>query len=102
MVFGHFMVKFSVAFSPIMDSLSLPLDLADLQLRFDPLLQAITTGPFLQNIKPSTTADAVAVLLFLLTSLGYLTRGRLWDKADPHHFVCITLFEFPTTIVSVL
>ncbi|OAL06854.1 cytochrome P450 reductase 2 [Phaeosphaeriaceae sp. SRC1lsM3a] len=42
---------------------------------------------FLNNFKPTSTADGVAVLLFILTCLGYITRGRLWDGPDPHYHV---------------
>ncbi|KAL6706844.1 hypothetical protein ACN47E_004987 [Coniothyrium glycines] len=75
-----------------MESLNLPLDLSELQSQLHPLLKTISTTPFLQNVKPSSTADGVAVLLFLLASFGYITRGRLWDKADPNHYV---YFERP-------
>ncbi|KAJ4342800.1 hypothetical protein N0V95_006857 [Ascochyta clinopodiicola] len=70
-----------------MESLSFPVDLSDLQTKLNPLLQAILASPAVQNAKPSSTADGVAVLLFLLSALGYLTRGRVWDKPDPHHGV---------------
>ncbi|OAL49325.1 cytochrome P450 reductase 2 [Pyrenochaeta sp. DS3sAY3a] len=44
------------------------------------------------DIRPSTTADSIAFLLFLFTTLGYLTHGRIWDKSDPHYHV---YFERP-------
>ncbi|XPT02208.1 NADPH--hemoprotein reductase [Ascochyta lentis] len=70
-----------------MESLSFPVDLSDLQSKLNPLLQSIFASPAVQSAKPSSTADGVAVLLFLLSALGYLTRGRVWDKPDPHHGV---------------
>ncbi|KAH7348232.1 cytochrome P450 reductase 2 [Pyrenochaeta sp. MPI-SDFR-AT-0127] len=75
-----------------MESFSLPLDLTDLQSRLNTLLQTLSTSSLLQNIKPSTTADGLAILLFLLTSLGYITRGRIWDKPDSHYHI---YFERP-------
>ncbi|KAF2658340.1 cytochrome P450 reductase 2 [Lophiostoma macrostomum CBS 122681] len=41
--------------------------------------------PILDNLKPSSPADGVAVFLFLLSALGYLTRGRIWDRPDPYY-----------------
>jgi NADPH-ferrihemoprotein reductase len=68
-----------------MESLSFPVDLSDLRTTLNPLLQSILASPAVQSAKPSSTADGVAVLLFLLSALGYITRGRVWDKPDPHH-----------------
>jgi NADPH-ferrihemoprotein reductase len=70
-----------------MDCLSFPLNLSDLQTKLNPLFQTILASPAVQNAKPSSTADGVVVLLFLLSALGYLTHGRVWDKPDPHHGV---------------
>jgi NADPH-ferrihemoprotein reductase len=70
-----------------MESFSLPLDVLDLQSQLDPLLRVLNTSSVIDSLKPSTTADGLAVLLLLFTSLGYLTRGRTWDKPDPHHYV---------------
>lgn len=52
--------------------------------RFIGYLQTVVS---LHNIKPTSTADGIAVLLFFLTCLGYITRGRLWDETDPHYHV---------------
>ena len=68
-----------------MESLSFPVDFSDLQTKLNPIFQSILASPAVQNAKPSSTADGVAVLLFLLSALGYLTHGRVWDKPDPHH-----------------
>jgi NADPH-ferrihemoprotein reductase len=68
-----------------MGSLSFPIDLSDLQTKLNPFLQTIIASPAVQSAKPSSTADGVAILLFLLSALGYLTRGQVWDKPDPHH-----------------
>ncbi|KZM23130.1 NADPH--hemoprotein reductase [Ascochyta rabiei] len=68
-----------------MESLSFPVDLSDLQTKLNPLLQSLLASPAVQSAKPSSTADGVAILLFLLSALGYLTHGRVWDKPDPHH-----------------
>src|SRR5690242_21076315 len=68
-----------------MESLSFPIDFSDLQTKLNPLFQTILASPVLQSAKPSSPADGVAVFLFLLSALGYLTHGRVWDKPDPHH-----------------
>ncbi|KAJ4370359.1 hypothetical protein N0V83_004877 [Neocucurbitaria cava] len=80
-----------------MERFSLSVDLSDLQSRLHPLLHTISTSSLLQNIKPSTTVDGLAVLSFLLTLLVYLTRGWIWDKADPHYNV---YFERPQVVDS--
>ncbi|KAF2793772.1 cytochrome P450 reductase 2 [Melanomma pulvis-pyrius CBS 109.77] len=51
--------------------------------------------PLLHTIQPASTADGVAVLLFLLSALGYITRGRIWDKSDPNYRV---YFERPQVL----
>lgn len=68
-----------------MGSLSFLIDLSDLQTKLNPLFQTIIASPTVQSAKPSSTADGVAILVFLLSALGYLTRGRVWDQPDPHH-----------------
>jgi NADPH-ferrihemoprotein reductase len=73
--------------SAVMDSFTLPVDMSDLKSQLNPLLQALSATPVLSSLKPSTTADGLAAFLFLLTSLGYLTRGRIWDKPDPNYHV---------------
>ena len=70
-----------------MKSFTLPFDISDLSSQLNPLLHSLGIAPVIDNLKPSTTADALAALLFLLASLGYLTRGRIWDKPDPYHYV---------------
>ncbi|KAG9196523.1 NADPH-ferrihemoprotein reductase [Alternaria panax] len=52
----------------------------------------MSSTPVFSSLKPSTTADGLAALIFLLTSLGCLTRGRIWDKPDPNYHV---YFERP-------
>nr|ABW86976.1 cytochrome P450 reductase 2 [Curvularia lunata] len=37
------------------------------------------------TLKPASTADTVAVILLFLSAWGYFTRGRIWDKPDPHY-----------------
>lgn len=69
----------------IMESFSFPVDLSSLQTRLNPLLQSILASPAVQSAKPSSTTDGLAVFLFLLSALGYLTHGRVWDRPDPHH-----------------
>ena len=71
----------------IMDSLSLPFDMSELRSQLNPLLQALSTTPVFSSLKPSTAADGLAAFLFLLTSLGFITRGRIWDKPDPNYHV---------------
>ncbi|KAI4918178.1 hypothetical protein J4E90_002559 [Alternaria incomplexa] len=75
-----------------MNSLSLPFDMSELRSHLNPLLQALSTTPVFSSLKPSTAADGLAAFLFLLTSLGYITRGRIWDKPDPNYHV---YFERP-------
>lgn len=70
-----------------MESLSFPVDLSDFQTRLNPLLQSFLASPAVQNAKPASVADGVALLLFILSALGYLTHGHVWDKPDPHHGV---------------
>ena len=70
-----------------MGSLSFLIDLSDLQTKLTPFFQTILASPALQSAKPSSTADGVAILIFWLSTFGYLTRGRVWDKPDPHHGV---------------
>ncbi|CAG5183733.1 uncharacterized protein ALTATR162_LOCUS10727 [Alternaria atra] len=66
--------------------------MSDLRSQLNPLLQALNTAPIFSSLKPSTTADGLAAFLFLLASLGYLSRGRIWDKPDPNYHV---YFERP-------
>lgn len=75
-----------------MESFSFPIDISELQSTLHPLLRTIHTSSLYQTLKPSSTADGVAVLLFLLSAFGYLTRGRVWDKPDPYYKV---YFERP-------
>ncbi|KAF2737839.1 cytochrome P450 reductase 2 [Polyplosphaeria fusca] len=48
--------------------------------------------PVLQALRPSSPADGVALILFLLSSFACLTRGRLWQKPNPFHHI---YFERP-------
>lgn len=68
-----------------MASQSFPMDFSDIHTRLSPLFQTILAAPAVQSAKPSSTADGVAVFLFLLSAFGYLTRGQVWDRPDPHH-----------------
>ncbi|KAH7132467.1 cytochrome P450 reductase 2 [Dendryphion nanum] len=47
----------------------------------------------LQALKPQSPADGIAVFIFLLYALGYVSRGRLWDKPDPHHNVWFQIVQ---------
>jgi NADPH-ferrihemoprotein reductase len=85
--------------SAVMDSFSLPVDIPDLRSQLNPLLQALSTTPVFSSLKPSTTADGLAALLFLLTSLGYLARGRIWDKPDPNYHVRKPLLHQSVSLV---
>jgi NADPH-ferrihemoprotein reductase len=80
-----------------MDSFSLPVDMSDLRSQLNPLLQALNTAPIFSSLKPSTTADGLAAFLFLLASLGYLSRGRIWDKPDPNYHVRRQLLHEPAS-----
>ncbi|KAF2031749.1 cytochrome P450 reductase 2 [Setomelanomma holmii] len=75
-----------------MDALNIRFNHYELHSTINPVLQALQESPHLQILKPSSTADGLAVLLFLLASVGYLTRGRFWDKRDPCYQV---YFERP-------
>jgi NADPH-ferrihemoprotein reductase len=75
-----------------MEALNIPYDLSELHQTINPLLKSLPLSPLVDTLKPSSVADGLAVFLFFLTSLGYLTRGRVWDKRDPHYHV---LFEKP-------
>lgn len=70
-----------------MESFSFPVDLSDLQTKLNPFFQTILASPAVQSAKPSSAADGIAVFFFLLSALGYLTHGRVWDKPDPHHSI---------------
>ncbi|KAF2255267.1 cytochrome P450 reductase 2 [Trematosphaeria pertusa] len=78
-----------------METLNFPIDVSGLQSTLHPLLQTIKSSPIIDTLKPSTTADSVAVLLFLLSALGYLTRGRVWDRPDPNYKI---YFERPQLV----
>lgn len=67
-----------------METLTFPLDIDRLESTLNPLLR--TYHPSF-TLKPSSVADGVAALLFLFSALGYVTRGRLWDKPDPNYKV---------------
>jgi NADPH-ferrihemoprotein reductase len=75
-----------------MESLNFSTDISGLQSTLHPLLQTIQTSPIYESLKPSTAADGVAIVLFLLSAASYLTRGRVWDKPDPYYKV---YFERP-------
>jgi NADPH-ferrihemoprotein reductase len=51
--------------------------------------------PLLHTLQPASTADGVAFFLFLLSALGYITRGRFWDRSDPNYKV---YFERPQVL----
>ena len=70
-----------------MESFRFPLDVSELQSTLNPVLRVFQSSPVLDTLKPSSTADGFAAFLFLLSALGYITRGRLWDKPDPNYSV---------------
>ncbi|RAR05778.1 cytochrome P450 reductase 2 [Stemphylium lycopersici] len=70
-----------------MESLNLPVEMSELKSHLNPLLQALGTPPRIDALKPASAADSLALVLFLLTSFGYLTRKWTWDKPDPHYHV---------------
>ena len=51
--------------------------------------------PLFQTLHPTSTADGVALLLFFLSALGYVTRGHVWDKPDPNYKI---YFERPQVL----
>jgi NADPH-ferrihemoprotein reductase len=69
-----------------METFTLPV-VSELQSTLNPLLQTLQSSPILDALTPSRSTDGVAAFLFLLSALGYITRGRLWDKPDPHYKV---------------
>lgn len=75
-----------------MDNLSTVSDFSP----FGGLLQNVSS---LHKLQPQSTADSVAVLLFVLTCLGYFTRGRFWDEPDPHYHV---YFDRPQTAATTI
>ncbi|KAJ4344678.1 uncharacterized protein N0V89_012422 [Didymosphaeria variabile] len=70
-----------------MESFTFPIDVSELQSTLNPLLRTLQSSPIFDTIKPSSAADGIAAFLFLLSALGYVTRGRLWDKPDPNYKV---------------
>ncbi|KAF2475055.1 cytochrome P450 reductase 2 [Lindgomyces ingoldianus] len=41
--------------------------------------------PYIERFRPASTVDGVALIFFILVTFGYLTRGQLWEKPDPHY-----------------
>lgn len=68
-------------------STALPFDLFDLHSKLNPILRALYDSQSLGKLKPSSAADGLALLAFLFTSLGYLSRGYVWDKPDPDYHI---------------
>jgi len=75
-----------------MESFNSTIDISKLQSTLQPLLHTFQASPIFGSLKPSTAADSAAIVLFLLSAVGYLTRGRIWDKPDPYYKV---YFERP-------
>ncbi|KAF2683390.1 cytochrome P450 reductase 2 [Lentithecium fluviatile CBS 122367] len=75
-----------------MDSFNLSPNILELQSTLHPLLKTLQISSTLESLKPSTAADGVAIVLFLLSAFGYLTRGRVWDRPDPFYKI---YFERP-------
>jgi NADPH-ferrihemoprotein reductase len=79
--------------------------LLDLQLVFNSLFQLVQSPTLPHNLLPSSIADILAVLIFTLTTLGYVTRGRYWDRPDPHYHAYfekpqVTDSRLRTTVVT--
>ncbi|KAF2441066.1 cytochrome P450 reductase 2 [Karstenula rhodostoma CBS 690.94] len=70
-----------------MESFTFPLDISELPSTLSPLLRTVQSFPVLPMLKPSSVPDGVAAVLVLLSALGYMTRGRMWDKPDPYYKV---------------
>jgi len=66
---------------------SLTSEFSDPRSTLGTLLQSILASPAVPRAIPSSNADVVALSLIVLSALGYLTNGRVWNKADPHHGV---------------
>jgi NADPH-ferrihemoprotein reductase len=55
----------------------------------------MSTSPFvdvLDLVRPTSYADLVVIITFLVASLVYLTHGKVWDKGEPLHHLW---FEIP-------
>ncbi|KAL5402929.1 hypothetical protein PMIN06_010185 [Paraphaeosphaeria minitans] len=70
-----------------MESFTFPFDINELPSTLKPFLRTLQSSPILPALKPSSVSDGVAAFLFLLSALGYITKGRLWDKPDPYYKV---------------
>ncbi|KAF2827762.1 cytochrome P450 reductase 2 [Ophiobolus disseminans] len=75
-----------------MELFNVTLDTPDLRPDAGSFIQAVPTSQDLRALQPRSFIDGLALFIFLLTSLGYVTKGRLWDKPDPHYYV---YFEKP-------
>jgi NADPH-ferrihemoprotein reductase len=51
--------------------------------------------PLVHSLRPASIADGIAMFLFLLSALGCITKGRIWDKSDPNYNV---YFERPQVL----
>ncbi|OAG00503.1 cytochrome P450 reductase 2 [Paraphaeosphaeria sporulosa] len=70
-----------------MESFTFPVKINELPSTLNPLLRTLQSSSILPALKPSSVPDGIAAFLFLLSALGYVTRGRLWDKPDLHYKV---------------
>ncbi|KAL5116236.1 hypothetical protein ACEQ8H_005901 [Pleosporales sp. CAS-2024a] len=53
----------------------------------NPILQPLQSYPVLSALVPYNLPDCVAAVLFFLGALGYVLKGHLWDRPDPHYSV---------------
>jgi NADPH-ferrihemoprotein reductase len=82
-------LSFTIDTSPV---LSTAMESFSLESNLQPLLRIAQVPPLLTNLTPSSVTDRLAVLVFLVATLGYVTRGRYWDTPDPYYHV---YFERP-------
>jgi NADPH-ferrihemoprotein reductase len=76
----------------VMDIITAPSNLFDKQLSSIPSVFDVKTSSLFYILKPSSTADILALCLSFAIFLGLSTRGRIWDKPDPYYHV---YFERP-------
>lgn len=75
-----------------MESTILPNSLVELPPFLYPVVQTLQRHQIFKYLQPSSEADALAVIFFLISAVGYITHGRIWDKPDPYYKI---YFERP-------
>ncbi|KAF2645792.1 cytochrome P450 reductase 2 [Massarina eburnea CBS 473.64] len=73
------------------------MDISELQSTLHLLFETLQGSPVFKSLRPVSIADRVVLLLFLLSTCGYLTRGHIWDRPDPNYGA---YFERPQLVNS--